>query len=110
MTLLENQVVAIRYVKTLIESSPGCHLTIPQLCKCSGLSASILTRCFKFAFQVSVLKYHLFISMEYAKALIEGGVSVKEVAIRLNYHSISNFNKAFKKVFGVLPSAFMMKK
>lgn len=110
MTLSNDQVAAIRYAKILIESFPGCHITIPQLCKWSGLSASILTRGFKFSFQISVLQYHLFISMEYAKAMIEDGMSIKEVALRLNYHSISNFNKAFRKVFEVLPSTFKVKK
>lgn|GEM_PF-1824651 len=46
--------------------------------------------------------------MEYGKALLEAeaGAQVKEVAIKLGYHTTGNFSRAFVKVFGKPPSEF----
>jgi AraC-like DNA-binding protein len=37
--------------------------------------------------------------------LISGKYTVKEVGYKLGYQNLSNFAKAFKKEYGVLPSA-----
>jgi AraC-like DNA-binding protein len=35
--------------------------------------------------------------------LLEGGHSVKEAGLAVGYKSLSNFSKAFRHVYGVLP-------
>jgi AraC-like DNA-binding protein len=110
MMLSDQQTIALIDAKRLIESSPFNHYPIKELSKLTGVSTTVLTKGFQFLFQITVFKYHLFTSMEYAKSLLEGDVSVKEVAVLFQYNSISSFSKAFKKVHGNLPSAYTVKK
>jgi AraC-like DNA-binding protein len=110
MQLSNSDIIAIQSVKCIIECRVHQRIAIKELCELSGLGESKLTKAFKFCYQTSIFQYQLFISMEYAKALIEDGMQVKAVAILLGYRKMGHFTRAFSKVFDRPPSGFKLKK
>ncbi|MFX1707231.1 AraC family transcriptional regulator [Chitinophaga sp. CC14] len=110
MNFSNQQAAAIQYAKKLIECSPFRRYRIKELSRLTGISNTVLTSGFLHFYQITIGKYHLYTSMEYAKALLEGGMPMKEVFMLFDYQSLANFNRAFKKVFGNLPSAYRLRK
>lgn len=110
MIFSNQQAAAIQEARKLIECSPFKRYRIKELSKLTGISKTVLTNGFLQFYQITISKYHLYISMEYAKALLEEGMQMKEVYMLFDYQSMTNFNRAFKKVFCNLPSAYRLKK
>jgi AraC-like DNA-binding protein len=82
--------------------------TISQLAKMVSISESKLKKDFKLLYGAPVYEYFQKVRMQAAKdKLLEGGHSVKEVAMELGYSNLSNFTIAFKKEFGLLPSKLL---
>jgi AraC-like DNA-binding protein len=90
--------------KDVFEPAP----TISQLARMVSISESKLKKDFKLIYGVPVYEYFQKVRMQAAKdKLLEGGHSVKEVAMELGYSNLSNFTIAFKKEFGLLPSKLL---
>lgn len=90
--------------KDIFEPAP----TISQLARMVSISESKLKKDFKLIYGVPVYEYFQKVRMQAAKdKLLEGGHSVKEVAMELGYSNLSNFTIAFKKEFGLLPSKLL---
>ena len=81
--------------------------TIPELAQRTGLSVLKVKKGFRLLFNNSV--YGLFQAermLEARRQLLRGNVSVITVASDLGYANASHFSAAFRKQFGILPSAF----
>lgn len=106
MQLSDTDITTIHLVRHEILSRISSRIPIKELCRLSKMGESKLTRGFKYLFGHAIIHYHLIVSMEYAKALLEEGRQVKEVAMQLGYKSQGNFSRAFLKVYNLPPSNF----
>ena len=68
------------------------------------MSSTKLKKRFKEVYGMKLYEYYNNNRLKKAKALLENGeASVKEAALQIGFANLSNFSKAFKKEFGVLP-------
>jgi AraC family transcriptional activator of pyochelin receptor len=110
MQLSNDDINTFQKIKRLIESDVFTHIALKELAVAAGFGETKLKKGFRFLFQVTIAHYHLVISMEYARSLIEDGRQVKEVAILLGYKTPGHFIRAFGKIFGRSPGEFRMHK
>lgn len=106
MQLSEIDIEEIKSIRHIIESGIFLRIRIKELLPLTRLGESKLTNGFKFLYQITISHYYLHISMEYAKALLEDGAQVKQVAIKLGYKTARHFSWAFMQVFHQPPSSF----
>jgi len=78
-------------------------LTIEELGRRFGLSASALQRQFRQAFSSSVNEYRRSMRLQRARADLERGCTIAEAACQAGYTSAANFSTAFRRQFGVSP-------
>lgn len=76
-----------------------------MLSKIAGMSLSKFKRLFRQIFSTTPYQYHLANKMEKSmKTLKEDSYSISEIGFLMGYSNLSQFSKAFKNHFGVLPS------
>jgi AraC-like DNA-binding protein len=94
----------------LIEERGG-HLkvSVDEIARTTGLSASHFIRLFKALYGQSPHQYALEITMRHAGALLQSELSVKEIAFSLGYTSPSSFSRAFQEFFQYNPSEYRAK-
>ena len=102
MNLLENLNAAIAY----LEEHLGDPLDWEALARKAGCSSFQLQRMFPYLTGMTLPEYVRRRRMtRAAAALLAGAARVAEVALRYGYESPTAFNRAFKAVHGVAPSA-----
>jgi len=80
--------------------------TIKELAREVTMSESKLKKIFKTVYGLPPYEYFQKQRMQKAMTLLQSGEhSIKDVGYTLGYSNLSNFTLAFKKAFGVLPSA-----
>jgi AraC-like DNA-binding protein len=85
----------------------ACPPSLPELARSVGLNEFKLKSGFRELFGTSVFGYLRAQRMEQARRLlVERNLSVTEIASRVGYTNPSKFAQAFRKHFGVPPSAF----
>lgn len=96
------QIIAIRsHINENIQELPR----LDELAASAGMSLSKFKRLFKQIVGFSPYQYHLNCKLEKAMELIKKGeISISEIGYIVGYSNISQFSKAFKNHFGVLPS------
>ena len=82
------------------------HITLEQLCKCSGLSKSTLLRSFTKAKCVTPYRYLQALRIGKAKELLEHGVKPVDAALRTGFSDQSHFTNFFGTFIGLPPSAY----
>ena len=82
------------------------HITLEELCKCSGLSKSTLLRAFTKSKGVTPYRYLQAIRIDRAKALLEQGVSPIDAAIQTGFSDQSHFSNFFNMFIGLSPAAY----
>ncbi|MEZ4854384.1 helix-turn-helix transcriptional regulator [Flavobacterium sp.] len=96
-----NQLIASR---KQIDSNPHKNIPLEELAKTSGMSLSKYKRLFKQVFGITPYQYHLSNKMELAmETLKKQKFSVSETGFAIGYSNLSQFSKAFKNHFGILP-------
>lgn len=95
-------------VRHVILSDLNAHPSIPELAAIATMSESKLHKTFKQVFGKSVYQYRLDARMDEARTLLlTRKYSVKDLGIKLGYSNISQFIKAFKKVYGTTPKSYL---
>jgi len=79
--------------------------TLPELARETNLSILKLKRGFRQVFSNSVYGLFQHERMQHARCCLDAGTPVLTVAAELGYTNASHFSAAFKKQFGVNPSA-----
>jgi AraC-like DNA-binding protein len=97
---------AVKGVKKMIDDNPTIGTSTATLASEAGISRNVLHEVFKYKYGTAIGEYRLRIRMAYAKELLGAGTSIKEIAIILQYSSLSSFTNAFRKYFGQNPSDF----
>lgn len=90
------------------------HLDDPpslmELARTAGMSHPKLNRCFRRMYGMTVFQCLRDERLRRSRTMLEEqGLTVTETAYAVGYESISHFSQAYKKYFGVSPSAFAKK-
>ena len=94
----------ISEVRNYIKDNSIGFMTVNDIAAKFGFERSYLYRIFKQRYGVSIKKFIVDTKMMRAKAMLEEGNSVLEVAYKVGYSSEFNFSRAFKQYYGVAPS------
>jgi AraC-like DNA-binding protein len=94
-------------IRQHILESPNIHLhSLKNLSRRFGINPGMLSRNFKMLYGMNpsfFVRYH---AMEKAKSMIlNSTLSIEEIAVETGYSESNNFHPAFKKQFGISPSA-----
>ncbi|MFV0607451.1 MAG: helix-turn-helix domain-containing protein [Niabella sp.] len=92
-------------VRQQLDTDIDIEFSLEKFAKQSNMSLSKFKRLFKQVLGVTPYQYYLSNRMEKAKEAIETSqCSISEIGFLLGYANLSQFSKAFKKQFGILPS------
>jgi AraC-like DNA-binding protein len=79
--------------------------SVQELSRIALMSSSKLKRRFKEVYGMKLYEFYNYNRLAKARQWIQTGeTNVKDAAYRIGFSNLSNFSKAFKKEFGVLPS------
>ena len=95
-----------RKVFEYVEMSLNRPITLQQIADVSGKSRSFVTHNFSQRFGVPFRRYVNERRIARAKALLSGGVSVKDVSSEMGFSDRYCFTKVFKQLAGVPPARF----
>lgn len=80
------------------------HISLQQVARAAGLNDFKLKKGFKELFGTTVFGYLNELKMNHAKRLLlDGGITIGDLAFDLGYSEAHNFTKAFKRHFGYPP-------
>ncbi len=97
---------AVEQAASLIEEQLGRAICVPQLAKTVGMSQNYLARCFRRRFGVPIPRYILARRIDLARHLLATtDLPVRRVAERVGLPDPQHFNKQFRKLAGVNPTA-----
>lgn len=104
-SLKRTDIEKILHVKERIESSLSTYRSLKDLAKEVGTNEFTLKKGFKKVFGTTVFGYWNQLKMNEAKTLLlDGDMSVTDVAKQLGYKNPQHFSTAFKRSYGVAPS------
>jgi AraC-like DNA-binding protein len=98
--------ITIEAMKQHIDHNPfHCRKALDLLDRLTTpVKRSTLEKAFKDAYGVGIKGYQVTKRLEASKAMLENGLSKKEIAFKCFYRSPSSFAAAFKKEFKMTPS------
>ncbi len=82
------------------------HITLDNLCKCSGLSNSTLLRAVTKSKGVTPYRYLQTVRIGKAKELLEQGVTAASAAIQTGFSDQSHFSNFLHMFIGLSPAAY----
>lgn len=82
------------------------HITLENLCKCSGLSKSTLLRAFTKSKGVTPYRYLQAVRIGKAKELLEQGAAPIDAALQTGFSDQSHFTNFFNMFIGLSPAAY----
>lgn len=86
------------------------NLTIPQICKLRGYGQRQLLRTFKTYLGTTITGYMTDVKFNYCCSLLANtNYTMVNICERLQYSSVSHFNKLFKQRFNMTPSEYRKK-
>ncbi len=107
-TLKRPELEKIREARRLLVDELSEAPTIPELSRRSGINQQKLKQGFKEVYGTTIYKYLQRERMEAAKYLLmEGELSVGEIAHRVGYSNQSHFARRFKQHYGLSPRKAM---
>ncbi len=99
---------ALRDVVDYIHDNLDQHLTLAELAFVARMSTYHFSRTFKQFTSVTPHQYVLNARVEQAKGLLmQGKLSLSEIATRVGFFDQSHFTNAFKRLVGVTPQALL---
>ena len=104
MSLTQYDIECLYEAREMIAADISRHYTIEQIAKHVGLSATKLKKGFKELFKTTLFEYLETERMEKAKQLMRStDKSLKQISRLAGFRYINNFNRTFKRKFGVSP-------
>ena len=93
-------------VRQYIENNPAGDLSVETLSSIAGFGANRTTALFKACYKMTVHQYVVQTRMQRAeKLLTTTELPISEICRAVGYSDVSGFDRAFKKTFGVQPTA-----
>ena len=91
----------------IICDNARCKLSVPEIARRAGVSASYLTALFHKHLPFSPGAYIRRVKLEESRAMIrEGTLNFTQIAQMLEYSTVHQFSRQFKEVFGMTPSEY----
>jgi AraC-like DNA-binding protein len=105
----EKDIRALKAVEEMLKSTNLEKFpSIDSLSKTAMMSSTKLKTKFKTVYGMKLYEFYNRNRLEKAKDLLQSGLySVKEVGHEIGFSNLSNFAKAFKKEFGILPKEML---
>ncbi len=98
-------------VRILSDNQLSKFPSIDALSKTAMMSSTKLKSRFKQIYGMKLYEFYNHHRLEQAKEMLKtGNFSVKQVGVNIGFSNLSNFAKAFKKEFGVLPKEVLKNK
>ena len=98
-------------VRDQIVSAPSTEYRLEELAAVAGMGVSALKEKFPLLFGRPVITFLRDVRLDRAREAIErGDMSVTEASTLAGYKHVSTFSAAFRKRFGMAPSAFLKKR
>lgn len=91
---------AISFINSAFKSS---SLSVPEICRKSGMGETQLRVLFKKYYSISPTEYITELRLEYARALIAGGISVESAAAQSGFNDSKYFSRVVKTKLGCTP-------
>jgi AraC-like DNA-binding protein len=109
--LREKDLLALQEVEGILaQPSLDKFPSIEVLSKTAKMSSTKLKAKFKSVYGMKLYEYYNRNRLEKARELLQSGkYAVKEVGMEIGFSNLSNFAKAFKKEFGILPNEMLRK-
>ena len=105
LPLKKEELERMHQVKDILIQHTGEQLSLRTLAHRVGTNEFTLKRNFKIAYGTTVYGYFNQYKMEQAKnLLVEKGLSIAEVSLKMGYKYATHFSSAFKKYYGYLPN------
>lgn len=104
---LRNENIIVSRTLQYIADHVYDKLSVENVAKETGVSASHLTALFRRQMGISPGEYIRRVKLEESKSLIRGGkMNFSQIAAALNYSTIHHFSRQFKDNFGMSPSEY----
>lgn len=91
---------AISYINSNYKDSA---LTVDEVCKMAGISATVFRQLFKKHYQKTPVEYITELRLEYARNLISSGMSIEKAALESGFNDPKYFARTVKKNYGCTP-------
>ncbi len=92
-------------IKKYIAENTDQNISLSVLSEKAGMSLSKFKKLFKQIFGTTPYQYHLANKMEKSmEVILQNKYNISEVGYLMGYSNLSQFSKAFKNHFGILPS------
>ncbi|WP_295122582.1 helix-turn-helix domain-containing protein [uncultured Chitinophaga sp.] len=104
MNLTKEECRQLHLLREMLANNPTGRHDTKDLIKFTGMGSTKLNNSFRFLFQVSIGEFKAHQAMCYADKLLQSGVRIKEVALRLGYSNTSSFTRAYHRIKGAVPS------
>lgn len=102
-----HEIANVQRAAEIMKLSQENFQNLESIAKSVGMCRSRFHKCFTLVYGISPFEYQRNFRIETAKSLIvNGGMSITEVAYSVGYSSLSHFAKIFKEYEGVPPSEF----
>lgn len=86
------------------------RIRIEELAAVGGLSPNYFMRCFRADFNTTPMGYLTKLRLENAsRVLADTDMAIIDVALSVGYGDVSNFIRAFEKIYGMTPRKFRLK-
>ncbi|OPJ61591.1 HTH-type transcriptional activator RhaS [Clostridium chromiireducens] len=101
---IDSNIDSIGRAITLIKENISEPFTVEGLAKLCNMSVSGLHHKFKATLNMGPLQYQKNLRLQEARRLlVSGSMSVGDVAIKVGYESYSQFNREYRRLFGLPP-------
>lgn len=98
---------AVRWTKVYVDHHLGEEIRMCDIADHLDLNYSYFSRMFRQAAGNSFSRYVYERRMQEARARLDRGERVKDVAALVGYQEVKSFSRAFRRRFGVAPSAML---
>ena len=104
---IQNENELIRRTQLYISQHLRQKLSVPEVARHVGVSASYLTALFQKHLHIAPGEYIRRLKLQESKQMIrEGKLNFTAIAEELNYSTVHHFSRQFKEKFGITPTEY----
>lgn len=106
----KNRDLRLRAVLVLMQEHLAEKITVEKLAQTAGVTPNHFLRLFHAAFDTTPIAYLNRLRLETAsRALADTDMPVIDIALAVGYGDVSNFIRAFNKIYGMTPGRFRLR-
>jgi AraC-like DNA-binding protein len=98
---------SVARARRMIEASSHEELTLPAVARVVNVSATYFSQIFHKSVGIPFVEYVARVRVEKAKnLLLNPNLRISEIAFEVGFQSISQFNRAFRRITGTTPKQY----